>query len=218
MTVLTRIISLAIGYVCGLFLTGYFVGKMEGVDLTKQGSGNVGTTNTIRILGVAKGGLTLVGDLLKGALPAAIVYALFFDKCPDGYRLLMTYACFGAVLGHDFPFYMPSKGGKGIATSAAMVAICFPMTLPLLVVAFALIVYFTRYVSLGSIVIAVLFSVQVILFAALGHLDYFNQYLLEAVILALITTALAVWKHKSNIKRLLSGTENKFSFKSSKDK
>ncbi len=208
-----RIISLVIGYVCGLFLTGYFVGKSVGVDLTEHGSGNVGTTNTLRILGVPKGALTLLGDFLKGAVPAAIVYALFFRSQPDGVRLLMTYACFGAVLGHDFPIYMLRHGGKGIATSAAMVAICFPRALPLLLITFIVIVFFTRYVSLGSITIAILFGAQVVIFAILGDLSYFNQYLWEAVLIAVITSALAVFKHRSNIKRLLSGTENKFSFK-----
>ena len=208
-----RIISLVIGYVCGLFLTGYFVGKSVGVDLTEHGSGNVGTTNTLRILGVPKGALTLLGDFLKGAIPAAIVYALFFRNHPDGVRLLMTYACFGAVLGHDFPIYMLKHGGKGIATSAAMVAICFPRALPLLIITFVVIVFFTRYVSLGSITIAILFGAQVIIFAILGDLTYFNQFLVEAVLIAVVTSALAVWKHRSNIKRLLSGTENKFSFK-----
>ncbi|MCR5098566.1 MAG: glycerol-3-phosphate acyltransferase [Lachnospiraceae bacterium] len=211
MPVSVRIISLVIGYVCGLFLTGYFVGKSSGVDLTEHGSGNVGTTNTLRILGVPKGALTLLGDFLKGAIPAAIVYALFFRSQPEGVRLLMTYACFGAVLGHDFPIYMLKHGGKGIATSAAMVAICFPRALPLLLVTFVVLVFFTRYVSLGSITIAILFGVQVIMFAILGDLGYFNQYLIEAVLIAVITSALAVWKHKSNIERLLSGTENKFS-------
>ncbi len=213
MSIWVRIISLVIGYVFGLFLTGYFVGKSSGVDLTEHGSGNVGTTNTLRILGVPKGVITLIGDFLKGALPAAVVYALFFRNYPDGVRLLMTYACFGAVLGHDFPIYMLKHGGKGIATSAAMVAICFPKALPLLIVTFVVIVFFTRFVSLGSITIAILFAVQVIIFAILGNLDYFNQYLAEAVIIAVITSALAVWKHRSNIKRLLSGTENKFSLK-----
>ena len=213
MPVSARIISLIIGYVCGLFLTGYFVGKSSGVDLTEHGSGNVGTTNTLRILGVPKGALTLLGDFLKGAVPAAIVYALFFRSQPDGVRLLMTYACFGAVLGHDFPIYMLRHGGKGIATSAAMVAICFPRALPLLLITFIVIVFFTRYVSLGSITIAILFGAQVVIFAILGDLSYFNRYLWEAVLIAVITSALAVFKHRSNIKRLLSGTENKFSFK-----
>ncbi len=213
MSVSVRLISLVIGYVCGLFLTGYFVGKSSGVDLTEHGSGNVGTTNTLRILGVPKGALTLLGDFLKGALPAAIVYAIFFKSQPEGVRLLMTYACFGAVLGHDFPIYMLKHGGKGIATSAAMVAICFPKALPLLLIAFIVIVFFTRYVSLGSITIAILFGAQAILFGALGDLGYFNSHVWEAVIIAVITSGLAVWKHRSNIERLLSGTENKFSFK-----
>lgn len=216
MPVSVRIISLVIGYICGLFLTGYFVGKMEGVDLTKHGSGNIGTTNTLRILGVAKGGLTLLGDFLKGAIPALIVYLVFRGSYAEGVRLLMTYACFGAVLGHDFPIYMPAHGGKGIATSAALVAVCFPKALPLLLVAFVAIVYFTRYVSLGSIIIAILFPAQAILLADLGELSYFNRFVWEAVAISVIAAVLAIWKHRSNIERLKNGTENKFSFHSKK--
>lgn len=212
--IFARVISLVIGYICGLFLTGFFLGKLSHVDLTTKGSGNVGTTNTLRILGVPMGALTLLGDMLKGIIPAFIVYFVFKDAkyAVDGIALLMEYACFGAVLGHDFPFYMIKKGGKGIATSAAMVLICFPRALPLLIVAFVLIVYFTRYVSLGSICIAFLYSLEVIIFAIVGYLYYFYNYKWEACILVVLATTLAIWKHRSNIKRLLSGTENKFSF------
>ncbi|MCR5546301.1 MAG: glycerol-3-phosphate 1-O-acyltransferase PlsY [Lachnospiraceae bacterium] len=209
-----RGISLIIGYICGLFLTGFIIGKIVKVDLTKEGSGNVGTTNTLRILGVPKGALTLLGDMLKGVVAALVVYFIFRNNeaCNEGIHLLMLYGCFGAVLGHDFPFYMLSKGGKGIATSAAMVLVCFPRAMPLLILSFILIVYLSRYVSLGSISIAILFAVEVIIFAHLGYLDYYNEYKNEAVIIVVITAALAIFKHRSNIKRLLSGCENKFSF------
>ncbi|MCR4674444.1 MAG: glycerol-3-phosphate 1-O-acyltransferase PlsY [Lachnospiraceae bacterium] len=207
-----RGISLLIGYICGLFLTGFIIGKIEKVDLTTQGSGNVGTTNTLRILGVSKGALTLIGDMLKGVIAAVIVYFIFQNNaaCADGIHLLMEYACFGAVLGHDFPFYMLSKGGKGIATSAAMVIMCFPRALPFLVLTFVLVVFFTRYVSLGSICIAVLYAILAIVFAHLGYLDYYNEYKSEAVILVVLAAVLAIFKHRSNIKRLLTGCENKF--------
>ena len=209
-----RGISLVIGYICGLFLTGFIIGKIEKVDLTTQGSGNVGTTNTLRILGVPKGALTLIGDMLKGVVAAFIVYLIFRNTAygATGIALLMEYACFGAVLGHDFPFYMMKKGGKGIATSAAFVLVCFPRALPLLVLAFIAIVFFTRYVSLGSISIAALLSVEVIVFAHLGYLDYYNEYKLEAVVIVVLTSLLAIIKHRSNIGRLLKGCENKFSF------
>lgn len=209
-----RGISLLIGYACGLFLTGFVIGKIENVDLTTQGSGNVGTTNTLRILGVPKGALTLLGDMLKGVVAALIVYFIFrnMEYAKSGIALLMEYACFGAVLGHDFPFYMMKKGGKGIATSAALVLMCFPKALPLLILAFIVIVFFTRYVSLGSICIALLLSVEVILFAHFGYLDYYNEYKWEAVVIVVLATTLAIFKHRSNIGRLLKGCENKFSF------
>ena len=211
---IARGVALIIGYICGLFLTGFIVGKAVNVDLTTKGSGNVGTTNTIRILGLPLGALTLLGDLLKGVVPAIVVYFIYRNAsfASEGIVLLMEYACFGAILGHDFPIYMLKKGGKGVATSTAMVLVCFPKALPLLILTFALIVYLTRYVSLGSICVAVLYSVEVILFAILGWLYYFYNYKWEACALAVLATTLCVWKHRSNIKRLLSGTENKFSF------
>lgn len=211
---LARGISLLIGYICGLFLTGFIIGKIKHVDLTTQGSGNVGTTNTLRILGVPRGALTLLGDMLKGVVAAFVVYFIFRNTPygETGIVLLMEYACFGAVLGHDFPIYMPKKGGKGIATSAALVLVCFPKALPLLILGFILIVFVTRYVSLGSISIAALLALEVILFAHFGYLDYYNEYKWEAVVIVVIVAALAIFKHRSNIKRLLNGCENKFSF------
>jgi glycerol-3-phosphate acyltransferase PlsY len=209
-----RGVALIVGYICGLFLTGFFIGKLVDVDLTTKGSGNVGTTNTIRILGLPMGAMTLVGDMLKGIIPAFIIYFVYRNAsfAGEGIALLMEYACFGAILGHDFPIYMLKKGGKGVATSTAMVLVCFPRALPLLILVFALIVFFTRYVSLGSISVAVLYSVEVILFAILGWLYYFYNYKWEALVLVILASVLCVWKHCSNIKRLLSGTENMFSF------
>ncbi len=211
---IARGVALIIGYICGLFLTGFIMGKAVNVDLTTKGSGNVGTTNTIRILGLPLGALTLLGDLLKGVVPAIVVYFIYRNAsfASEGIALIMEYACFGAILGHDFPIYMLKKGGKGVATSTAMVLVCFPKALPLLILTFALIVYLTRYVSLGSICVAVLYSVEVILFAILGWLYYFYNYKWEACVLVVLATVLCVWKHRSNIKRLLSKTENKFSF------
>ena len=211
------LISLLIGYGFGLFLTGYFLGKLENVDLTTVGSKNIGTTNTIRILGVHKGGLTLLGDCLKAVIPAAIVYLIYHGSYPGGIHFLMLVAAFGAVLGHDFPVYMGFKGGKGIATSAGLILICFPKALPLLILVFALIVFFTRYVSLGSITVAVLFPIEVAILL-LGHFtNWYLGYEIPAFLISLFACVLAVYKHRSNIKRLLEHNENKFSFHPNRD-
>ena len=111
-----RIICLVIGYAFGLFQTGYFLGKLNGIDIRKKGSGNVGTTNVIRNLGWKTGLITFAGDALKAIAAVLIVRFVFLHSTMR--MLLCTYAGFGAILGHDFPFYMHFKGGKGVATMA----------------------------------------------------------------------------------------------------
>ena len=116
-----RLICLAIGYVCGLFQTGYIVGEMSHVDIRKKGSGNAGTTNALRVLGWKAGALTFAGDVLKCVAAFLIVYFMYRGS---EYRPLLTlYAGAGVTLGHNFPFYMGFKGGKGIAVMAGLVVV-----------------------------------------------------------------------------------------------
>lgn len=212
-----RLISILIGYICGMFLSGFFIGKSKDVDIRKQGSGNIGTTNTMRILGIRMGAVTLALDCLKCIAAIAIVWALFHDSQSDHIRLLMLYAAFGAVLGHDFPVFMKFKGGKGIATSFGMLIVLYPQFLPVCVLVFFLAFGFTRYVSLGSILAAVAVIVQVIVFGQMGLLSYPQKDLPEAQIITVIIGILALVLHHSNIKRLIAGNENKLSFKSERD-
>ena len=211
---LYRIISICIGYMCGIFLSGFFYGKRRNVDITKEGSGNVGTTNTLRILGVKAGAITLLCDCLKAVLAGVICYLIFrnFTDSASQQSLLILYGAFGAVLGHDFPFYMHFKGGKGIACSFGMILIAFPKALPFLIFVFFITVYLTRYVSLGSILCAIFFMLEVYLFAYLGWLPYEGRDLTEAMVIATVAGLLAIWLHRSNIQRLLRHEENKFSF------
>ena len=106
-----RLICLAIGYVCGLFQTGYIVGEMSHVDIRKKGSGNAGTTNALRVLGWKAGLLTFAGDVIKCVVAFLIVF--FMYRGSDCRPLLTLYAGAGVTLGHNFPFYMNFKGGKG---------------------------------------------------------------------------------------------------------
>ena len=165
-----RVISLLIGYCFGMFLSGFFYGKMKDVDITKHGSGNVGTTNTLRILGVKAGAITLILDALKAVFAALVCYLIFHNmvESESTVRLLMLYGGFGAVLGHDFPFYMHFKGGKGIATSMGMLLVAFPVTLPFCFACFIIVVALTRYVSLGSILTAITFFTATLIFGLNG--------------------------------------------------
>ena len=129
----------------------------------------------------------------------------------------MLYGAFGAILGHDFPVFMKFKGGKGISTSFGMLVVLYPQFLPACILLFAIAVALTKFVSLGSILAAVAVIVQVIIFGQIGLLAYAPSDLLEAQIITVGIGVLAIFLHRNNIKRLLSGTENKLSFKSKRD-
>ncbi len=208
-----RILSLLIGYACGLCLGGGIMGKVRGVDLSKHGSGNLGTTNTIRVLGLPSGVVTFLIDVGKSVVAAVIVYFLFRHTAEEHVRLLMLYAAFGAVLGHDFPVYKKFKGGKGIATSFGLLIACFPITIPICAAVFVLAVAVTRYISLGSILACAAFALQVLIFAPLGILPYKGTDLFEAVIIACLVSTIGIIRHHANIGRLIHGTENRFTFR-----
>lgn len=213
--ILNRVICLAIGYIFGLFQTGYFYGKMHHIDIREYGSGNAGTTNTLRTLGWKAGLVTFFGDAGKAILAMLLAWALFHGKYPGAVSLLEMYAGFGAVLGHNFPFYMKFKGGKGIACTAGFLITFYPPLAILCLAVFVLAVAITRYVSLGSILVSVCFYIQLIIFGESGRLWVGPEYLMEAYVVGAAFTVLAIWKHRTNINRLLSGTENKFSISKS---
>ena len=115
-----RLVSVVIGYVFGLLQTGYLYGKIHHVDIRKQGSGNAGTTNALRTMGWKAGVVTLLGDAFKCVFAVLLVRFLYKGSHGDMLPLLSMYAGMGAVLGHNYPFYMKFKGGKGIATTAGL--------------------------------------------------------------------------------------------------
>lgn len=204
-----RIISLAVGYVFGLFQTGYLYGKSQGIDIRDQGSGNVGTTNSLRVLGIKAGLITFVGDLLKAIFAVLLVRLIFGERYPESVKILELYAGFGAVLGHNFPFYLNFKGGKGIACTSGMILAVCPQAAPLCLLLFIGSIAVTRYVSLGSILVVVSYFIQVVVFGQMGWLGVGSSYLPEYYVVSACFTAMALWRHKENIKRLASGTENK---------
>lgn len=206
-----RVICIFIGYVLGMFQTGYIYGKLHHVDIRQHGSGNAGATNTLRTLGWKAGLITFAGDLGKAMLAMLIGWLLFRDKYADGVKLLEMYAGFGAVLGHNFPFYMKFKGGKGIACTAGFILAFYPPMAPLCLLLFIVIVAVTRYVSLGSILVMICFWVQLVLFGQLGHLDVNPNLMPEIYIVGALFSVMGIWRHRENIKRLITGKENKFS-------
>ena len=206
-----RVVSLLIGYIFGMFVSGFFLGKFKHVDLREKGSANVGTTNTARVLGLKYGAITLLCDCLKPVLASLVVWLIFGRAYAGHIRLLILYASFGAVLGHDFPAFMKFKGGKGVATSVGLILLCFPQAFPICAVLFFSAVGITRYVSLGSILAAVGFGAQAIVMGYLGWLSYPAGNVGEAVVIAEIISVLVIILHRSNIARLKNGTENKFS-------
>ena len=213
-----RLICLAVGYVCGLLQTGYLVGKMSHVDIRKKGSGNAGTTNALRVLGWKAGILTFAGDVIKCAAAFLIVYYMY--RGSDCRPLLTMYAGAGVTLGHNFPFYMGFKGGKGIAVMAGLVVVNsfwhLPsrlLMIPVTLAFFLLPVIITRYISVGSLSAYTAFLVEMIVIGQLGWLDMEAPYRYELYGILFLLTALAWYRHRANIGRLLKGTENKFGVK-----
>ena len=211
--IVARLIALGIGYVCGLFQTGYIYGRSKGIDIRTEGSGNAGTTNSLRVLGWKAGLITFLGDLLKAILSVVIVYLLFQGSYPEQVRVLELYAGFGTVLGHNFPCYLKFKGGKGIACTAGVILAVCPLAAPICLVLFIGSVAITRYVSLGSILVVIGYIVQAIIFGQMGYLGIESEYLPEFYIVSACFTLMALWRHRENIKRLLNGTENKLGAK-----
>ena len=208
--VISRIVCLIVGYILGLFQTGYFYGKAHHIDIRQYGSGNAGTTNTLRTLGWKAGAITFFGDLCKAILAVFLAWLLFRDRYPEGVKVLQLYAGLGAVLGHNYPFYLRFKGGKGIACTSGCVIACFWQVVPVCFLLFVVPVAITKFVSLGSILMVIGFWIQLVIFGQAGMLSVPEAYLPEIYIVGAVFSLLALWKHRANIKRLLTGTENKF--------
>lgn len=207
--VVSRILCILIGYVFGLFQTGYIYGKTQNIDIRQYGSGNAGTTNTLRTLGLKAGAITFAGDCGKAILAILITWLIFHNQYPDTIKLLAMYSGLGAVLGHNYPFYMKFKGGKGIACTTGVILAFHWQIAPLCIGIFFLIVFLTRYVSLGSILLVSVFFIQLVVMGQMGYLPIESRYLPEIYVIGGILTLLAIYRHRANIKRLLSGTENK---------
>lgn len=213
-----RIICLLIGYVCGLFQTAYIYGKMNGIDIRSVGSGNAGTTNALRVLGTKAGAIVFLGDVVKTVIAVIIVRLLFGETYEDSIYLLVFYTAAGVIFGHNFPFYLGFKGGKGIAATAGMIAALGPWFILVEGLVFLVTFLTTHFVSLGSLLVYLALIIQVIVLGQTGFFTGMSQTALyEMYAVALFLMAMAYWRHRSNIKKLLTGTERKtYLFKKNK--
>lgn len=214
---MVRVICLLIGYCFGLFQTSYIYGKMHGIDIRNYGSGNAGTTNALRTLGAKAGIITFLGDCFKCVFAVLLVHVLFGRMYPDSIRLLAVYTAAGTILGHNFPFYLKFRGGKGIAATAGLI-LSFDWRLTLIALAvFTAVFLITHYVSLGSLMVYAVFLIGTLILGQTGAFVMPREHLYEMYIIVVLLTVLAVWKHHENIRRLLSGSERK-TYLSSKER
>ena len=222
MNILTRFVCLVCGYLFGIIQTAYIYGRLHGIDIRQHGSGNSGTTNALRVLGKKAGLIVFLGDLLKGVVACSLTHIILdminLPGVSDNKYLFVLYMGFGVVLGHNFPFYMQFKGGKGIAATSGMIIGLWDWRLIVILLAvFIISVAVTKYVSVGSILIMSGFFILYTIFAIMGDYNFAERAkLIESIVVAGVIAGLAIFRHRANIKRLIAGTENKLSFSSDK--
>ena len=199
------IVALFIAYILGSIPTSYIMGKLiKGIDIRDFGSGNVGATNALRILGTKVGIITLIMDIGKGFL--AVNIARFIIQEPSD--LILIIAGLFAILGHIFTIFLKFKGGKGVATSAGVFIALVPIPISIALFVFIVTVWLSKFVSLGSILAALTLFISELV---VNIRNSFSE--LEILIFTFIIALFIIIRHKSNIQRLINGNENKISFK-----
>ncbi len=202
MKVTAVIISSIVAYLLGSVNTAIILSALKGKDIRKEGSGNAGATNTLRVMGKKAAALVALFDGLKGVvavLIARLVCSLLGQGAPDAYYFSALFV----MLGHVYPLYFSFKGGKGVMTT---IAVIFMLDWRIGLILFAVciaIMLISRYVSLGSCIGAAMFPVLVAIFHTEDTLF---------IVIAVLIGALAVFKHRTNIVRLIKGTESKLNF------
>lgn len=203
-----RIGALLIGYLLGGVQSAILVGKLKGIDIRTKGSGNAGTTNTIRVLGKKLGALVLIIDILKAVLAIWVAQLILGPSHINAKLLIALYSGIGAILGHSFPLFFGFKGGKGIATTAGTL-IGIDIRLFLIgAVLFLICFSVTRIVSISSLVMTASIPILIIMFYS-----SYGSVGIEAMILSFGITAFTFYRHKANIVRILEGTESKLTSK-----
>ncbi|MCQ2752633.1 MAG: glycerol-3-phosphate 1-O-acyltransferase PlsY [Coriobacteriales bacterium] len=196
-------------YILGSIPFGVLIAKIKGgTNPLQTGSKSIGTTNMARTNGIGAAAITLICDLLKGALPILAAYGVFAFAgiTVDLFPITIAFAYFFAVFGHCFSIFLHFKGGKGIATGFGGILVISPMIAGIILLVFIIIFLIFRYVSLASICAVLTFAACGIVFFLLGLLE------LNITISFVLVSALIIFQHRTNISRLIKGQEPKFSF------
>ncbi len=203
-------------YIVGSLPFGFWISKSLGVDIRNQGSGNIGATNVLRTLGRKVGITVLILDISKGFLPVLIGSIIIFNQLPDSMLnkeeikgTIYVLLAIGAILGHNYTFWLGFKGGKGIATSAGAIMPFLPEVLIGSLFVWILFFFLSRYVAIASIAAA--FSIP-ILTVSLDHNYLFPDINSSWPVISfgIIASIMAIWRHRSNIQRLIKGEEDQF--------
>lgn len=207
---LTLVFVLVVSYLLGSIPFGYLAGRIRGIDIRQAGSGNIGATNVVRVLGKGYGYPVFLLDFFKGlgAVEIAIVFARAARPewgSPEVYGIL---AAFGSVIGHSFPPWLKFRGGKGVATSAGALFGLMPFAMLIGVAIWIVVFWLTRYVSLASLVTVITLPFVIAILTRL------NESHAKALFYSsLCIAAVVVWQHRSNLSRLIRGREPRFSRK-----
>lgn len=192
---LTIALSIIIGYIFGSIPSGLVLVKMVcGIDIREYGSKNIGTTNVFRTVGGRMASIVLVADVVKGILAVLLVRYLF-----DSNLQLELFTAIAALLGHNYSMFLGFKGGRGVATGLGLILLFMPDVCIFSFTVWLVIVFVTRYVSLGSIVGAFITPI----------VAYYRGYPLELVLFAMAACVFVIVRHYENMKRLIAGTESK---------
>lgn len=193
-TIAALFIAVGAAYLIGSIPTGLLLGKAYGIDVRKEGSGNIGATNLYRTVGRKVGIITLVGDCLKGLLP--VLFVKLSTLPPD----FAAWVGLAAFCGHVFSVFLTFRGGKGVATALGVFLALAPLAVAIAMALFAVLMFLWRYVSLGSIAAA----------AAMPLAVFFLGGSRTVTIVTLVISLIVIVRHHENIGRLLSGTESRF--------
>ena len=204
--VLKILICVIIGYLIGTINPSYIIGKIQGFDIRKKGSGNAGASNALIMFGKIAGILCAIFDIAKASFAVFLTSKIIF---PD-FKLAFIISSVSVILGHMFPFYMGFKGGKGIAATAGLILSFHPYFIITGVILFFGAFFITHYVSLGSLLVYAGFMIQMVICGQTGFFEGMSQaHLIEMYAITAFLAIMAYVKHWANIKRLLSGTERK---------
>ncbi|PYL04681.1 MAG: acyl-phosphate glycerol 3-phosphate acyltransferase [Verrucomicrobia bacterium] len=197
-------------YLLGSIPFGYVAGKIRGIDIRKIGSGNIGATNVVRVLGKRYGYSVFVLDFLKGFSAVKISMSIATDAGPEwaSPEIFGIFAAIASVIGHSFPVWLKFRGGKGVATSAGALFGLIPLAALIGIVIWVLVFWFTRYVSVASVVAAATLPLVILIMTRLNQI-HGNALFYSSLGLA----AVVMWRHRSNFSRLMHGSEPRFTRK-----